>query len=242
MNGSRQHHARQQFEPPQLERMRIAAESLISCYCSLQASGGHLLSGLMEGGPPIQWEHYPADDVIDKALGYQFFYHSHSPLDRDPSLEHGHFHLFARMEQHAAGVDQLAEQRFLAALDAAPAKDASTVNLLCISVNETGVPIRLFTVNRWVTGGHLLSAEATLKLLDSFSVDTEHHRAVADWLKAMLVLFRSEIQRLLAQRDKTLRELALRQTPLLLENESAEILSSMSIDIDRQIASLVDCA
>lgn len=221
--------------PSHLDRMREAAASLICCYSSLQENGAHLLSELMEGGPPVQWAHYPEDDVIDSGLGYQFFYHSHSPMDRAPSQEHGHFHLFARLEQHAAGMDQAREDRFLSALDAKPASDANTVNLLCISIDAIGVPTSLFTVNRWVTGGHLLCADTTLALLDNFAVVTDRHHTVTGWLKAMLVLFRPQIEQMLVQRDRTLRELAGRHTPVLLENESAEILSSMAINIDRQI-------
>lgn len=226
------------IDPSDLDRMRESAESLIRCYSSLQVNGAHLLSELMEGGPPIQWEHYPTDDVVDHRHGYQFFYHSHSPMDRDASLEHGHFHLFARLERHADAIDQAREDQFLASLDATPATDANTVSLLCISVDAFGVPTSLFTVNRWVTGGHLLSAEATLKLLRNFAIDAERHRTVSGWINAMLVLFQPQVQQLLIQRDETLRVLATRQKPSLLEDESAEILSSIDINIDRQIACL----
>lgn len=58
--------------------------------------GEHLLGSLSAGQAPRQWAHYPENDAIDYATGYQWFYHSHSPEVRPGAKEHGHIHLFAR--------------------------------------------------------------------------------------------------------------------------------------------------
>ncbi len=88
--------AMNRLPPQQRNHMRAAAEDLLACYLDLAADGSHLLAEILDDDMPRQWAHYPDDDVIDRASGYQFFYHSHSPEDRDSATEHGHFHLYSR--------------------------------------------------------------------------------------------------------------------------------------------------
>ena len=51
---------------------------------------------LMVNGPPAQWERLPADDALDCAGRFQWFYHCHAPEESPGAAEHGHFHLFAK--------------------------------------------------------------------------------------------------------------------------------------------------
>lgn len=220
-------------------RMRGAATDLLACYTDLARDRSHLLAELLGAARPQQWAHYPDDDVIDQVHGYQFFYHTHSPEDRAPSAEHGHFHLFARIDRHRATIDPAAERHFLASIGGASEADATTASLLCISVDAKGVPNALFTVNRWVTGDHLLSAATTLALLDGFHIEHRRYRRVGAWIKALLTLLGPEIALLMRERDATLRA---RASPGLLEDEASELLSSMPIDIDRRIGALFDDA
>ncbi|TDN87444.1 hypothetical protein EV677_2964 [Herminiimonas fonticola] len=222
--------------PQQISHMQSAAEALLACYAELAADKSHLLSEILDDSVPRQWAHYPDDDVIDHAGGYQFFYHSHSPEDRDATAEHGHFHVFARQDVHGTGVDPNAEQEFLKRLNGELPADANTIHLLCVALDAKGVPTALFTVNRWVTGDHLLSAETTLRLLSGFSVHTQHELRISKWLTALLALFRPQIEQLLMERDKALWKLAeKRRKSGLLEDKSVELLSSIPIDIDLQI-------
>lgn len=224
----------------QLERMRGAAENLLECYVDLSSAGTHLLAEMLDGSPPRQWAHYPDDDVIDRASGYQFFYHSHAPDDRDPSLEHGHIHVFARMDVHGNAIDMNTEDDFLRRLNGEPV-EACTISLLCVSLDAKGVPNSLFTVNRWVTGDHLLSAATTRKLIPGFLVQVEQYRVMNKWLTALLTLFGPQVEQLLIERDRKLLGLANdRMAVGLLEDESVEILSSVAIDIDQQIQWLLN--
>lgn len=227
----------------QLVQMRGAAENLLECYVDLSSAGTHLLAEMLDGSPPRQWAHYPDDDVIDRASGYQFFYHSHSPDDRDLSMEHGHIHVFARMDVHGNTIEMNMEDDFLRRLNGERPVEAGTISLLCVSLDAKGVPNTLFTVNRWVTGDQLLSAATTRKLIPGFLVQVEQYRMINKWLKALLTLFWPQVEQLLIERDRTLLGLAADRIEAgLLEDESVEILSSVSIDIDKQIDWLFNVA
>jgi hypothetical protein len=220
--------------------MRLAARQVIDCYTELSAQGAHLLGDFLGDEPPRQWRHYPEDDVIDHSLGYQYFYHSHAPEDRESSEEHGHFHLFARIDNGVHLIDEGAEQRFLKRVNDRPVI-AATAGLLCISLDSRGVPSGLFATNRWVTGDHLFSAASTLRLLADFRIDTAGPPLANRWLAAMVQLFRPQIEELLMQRDRTLvRQAKLRRRSGLLDDVNLEILSHIPIDIDTQMALLGD--
>ncbi|TBR12569.1 MAG: hypothetical protein EPO43_13385 [Rugosibacter sp.] len=237
MNNEEFSLATDRLTPQQLHRMRSAAELLLECYMDLSADGSHLLAEILDDNTPRQWVHYPGDDVIDRTSGYQFFYHSHSPEDRDSTMEHGHFHVFARMDGHEHSIELDTEEDFLRHLNGEQPANTSTIHLLCVSLNAKGVPNALFTVNRWVVGDHLLSAATTLRLISSFTVQVKSCRRVSKWLAALLALFWPQIEHLLIERDRTLLGLAAgRLDAGLLEDESVEILSSVPIDIDQQIA------
>ncbi len=133
-------------------------------------------------------------------------------------------------------IDPGAEEDFLKHLNGEQSVHANTISLLCISLNAKGVPTALFTVNRWVTGDHLLSAATTLRLISGFTVQATNGLRISKWLTALLAIFWSQIEHLLIERDKTLLGLAssCREAGLL-EDESVELLSSVPIDIDQQI-------
>lgn len=220
--------------------MLKSAECLFACYERLQQEKQHLLSPILNGASPKQWAHYPDDDVIDKRSGYQYFYHSHSPDDRPGAAEHGHFHLFARLDGGIHVIDAAREKRFLRRLNSAAAVDSKTVSLLCISLDARGVPTSLFTVNRWVTGDHLLSADATLALLKGFHVKTPGFELVSEWMQALVGLFWPQIVELLRQRDRKLESViaAGRSDADLLDDNRVELLSECDTDIDLQMERL----
>jgi hypothetical protein len=76
---------------------------------------------------------------------------------------------------------------------------------VAVSVDHASRPIRLFTVNGWVTEDSWIAAPAAIQLLDRFILDGPRpSRWVNRWLAALLRLFRPEIEHLLHQRDATL--------------------------------------
>lgn len=188
--------------PLRRQEVDAAARDLLECYASLAARSAHLLDGLLRGRSPVQWRHYPARDVIDRATGFQYFYHCHAPGTRTGGPEHGHFHLFERRDP-----------------------EQTPVHLLAIALTAKGVPHALFTVNQWVTGSPLPRAHAALRALSGFEVRSAGDPLVNRWMAALLRLFRPQIAQLLAARDRRLRA-------GLTDDRNVEVLSAISIDVD----------
>lgn len=213
-------------------RLRRAAKAIVDAYSRLARDASHLLAPILDGAPPRQWQHYPAEDAIDCTRRYQWYYHSHDPQDRAGSGEHGHFHLFARLEGVANELDEKTERAFLRKLGTRR-RCASTRHLLAISMNAVGVPISLFTVNRWVTGDLPLSGAATLQLLRRMRLSTDHP-LIDSILTAVIRLHDPEIEALIAERDRSLFARAARG-PSALDDETLEVTSSVAIDVDRRL-------
>jgi len=216
---------------PDVERR--GANALVDTYRHLALTRSHLLEPILQGASPTQWEHYPGDDAISIDRRYQWYYHSHSPADRPGSIEHGHFHLFARMEGAGKRIDASTERKFLAELSE-PDSKAATRHLMGVGMSPVGVPISLFTVNRWVTGDLLLSRESTLSLLELMTLDTGYP-AIDAVLTALAALYRAEIRSLMSQRDQSLRARAVKG-PGTMDDPTVEVLSGLSLDLDKQLS------
>jgi hypothetical protein len=137
------------------------------------------------------------------------------------------------LEAAALVLDAAAESSFLGTLGASDS-DAGTRHLLAIGMNPVGVPISLFTVNRWVTGDFLLSRSSTLVLLESMELNTGYPTIDAV-LTTLSQLYRPEIRSLMSRRDAALRARAAKG-PGTLDDTRVEVLSEVSLDIDQRIA------
>lgn len=198
----------------------------------LAEHGEHLLEQLVAGSSPRQWERFPADDAIDAAGFYQWFYHCHDPEDRSgvPD-EHGHLHLFARRAlwaQHASSDDEQAFHE----LCGRPVQDSETRHLVAIGLNAKGVPISLFAVNSWVTGDLMLSAAWTARLLSEITLDTGHPK-IDRMIASVIQLCQNEILQLLVTRDAVL---ATHFAGTVLQDKTLEILAEVRLDLDVLIA------
>jgi hypothetical protein len=221
------------FAGPAGDAARAAGLHLLEIYSGLALRTENLLSSLLQGQSPRQWAHYPEDDAIDASSGYQWFYHSHSLEDRSGAVEHGHIHLFARRRRWSRRLRSKRERTF-AELTGTTDEQVNTRHLLAISFDAKGLPRSLFTVNSWVTGDLMLSAETTAELLDQMALDTGN-ADVDGIILALVRLFRIEILDLLARRDEKLFGFKRRD---VLSDESLEVLSELSIDVDSKLAQL----
>lgn len=212
---------------------KTAGLRLLETYADLARRGAHLFSGLLAGEAPTQWSHYPEDDAIDHASGFQWFYHSHSPEDRPGSAEHGHIHLFARRKLWSRQRRSAKELEFASLADD-PHNSLSTRHLLCIGFDAKGIATTLFTVNSWVTGDLMLSAPTTLTLLDRIALSTGHGEVDAV-IESVVKLCREEIRNMLEARDRLL---MVRRKPGILRDESLEVLSELYINLDGKLANL----
>jgi hypothetical protein len=139
---------------------------------------GSVVQALVRGVPVEALEHYPQGDAIDARHGYQFFYHSH----RAGSTEHGHLHLF----EHG-GTDEPA-------------------HLLAIGLDARGLPVSIFTVNHWVTGGPWRDATLTIAALQRARFDAARgHALVGRWLSSFVRLYLPVATRVVSRRDALLR-------------------------------------
>lgn len=204
---------------------------LLETYSALAQRGEHLLGSLLGGQAPRQWSHYPQDDAIDQGSGFQWFYHSHSPEDRPGSAEHGHIHLFARRKLWARRLRSARELQFAELAEGANPW-VNTRHLLTLGFDAKGIPKTLFTVNSWVTGDLMLSAETTAHLLAAMRLDTGNAH-IDGVIECVVKLCSEEIRSLLDARDQTLLS---RQAPGLLQDEGLELLSEMAIDLDAKLA------
>ncbi|TVS05755.1 MAG: hypothetical protein EA413_06385 [Cyanobium sp. PLM2.Bin73] len=163
---------------------------------------GSLVRACTGDGVVLAERHYPEDDWRDPRGGGQAYYHCHRP-----GAEHGHLHLFMRAEP-----------------------GAELTHLLAIGLDPRGLPLSLFTVNRWVAKDAWLPAGPCAELVQRFSLaGSDAHPRFSGWLEQFLRFYARTIEALLLQRDRALaaRDGSLEQA---LENRDLEIPSQVAID------------
>ncbi len=162
--------------------LAAVAEAVVGQIAAWAARGESAPARLLgPGGEFVEWAHYPQPDAIAPASAWRFFYHAHAARQR-PAAEHGHFHIFVPPPAGSAGFSHLAG----------------------ISVDARGLPLRLFTTNRWVTGEVWQPAPALIAGLRRPGLHDAEPSDVARWLDGLLILFADEIAALLLARDRRL--------------------------------------
>ncbi|WP_321339449.1 hypothetical protein [Breoghania sp.] len=220
----------------QLEAMHDAAATVLECEHVLAKSGSNVvLEVLRDQGDFLIWESYPKGDVQDPETHSQYFYHSHTP-DEMLNGENGHFHLFVRPAEIAPDM----EPWDLPGAFVPEKPEARFVHLAAISVDGAGWPLRIFTTNRWVTNETLYRADDVIGLLDHFRIALARPNwAVNQWLNAMVVLYRPQIEALIRERDVRLEAwLAEHPDSDVLEDRDLQNTSEVRIDTVAQIGAL----
>jgi uncharacterized protein DUF6969 len=234
--------------PAELAQMQAAARSLAECRRWFAAKPHGLLGEITAGELPLaEWRHYPEGEVYDPHTHAQYFYHIHPAAGR-PAGEHGHFHTFLRADGIPAGVAPLVLPETAVADAARPLPQAAPLkqgardevaHLVAIMLDPMGEPVRLFTTNRWVTGETWYRADDVVRMLDGFVIGEAGRSAVlSQWIVAMVALFRPQIVALLRTRDETVMAWRRRRRANVFEDIRLEVLSSIEIDIDAQLALL----
>ena len=215
-----------------LERMEVAATRIVDCMHALNQAAENLITVALRGSDEfLEWDHYPSGDIYDPNSHAQYYFHCHPPDER-AEPDYGHFHTFLRLP---AG--KLRSGRVHLASDPTDAVENNLCHLVAISMTSTGLPERLFTTNRWVTGECWQPASQVISLLDQFSIDLEHpSRPLNLWLTEMLVLFRPQIESLLIQRDMAVGQWQNEHRDIdVFENRELEVTSSVRISLYDQI-------
>lgn len=175
--------------------------------------------------------HYPKGDRIDHNTGAQYFYHCHR--ENFESQEHGHFHCFLRYKHLPKSI----KPTTLADWDLYI--DNPMTHLVAIGMNQFGQPIRLFTVNRWVTSEILYNAEHVVRFLKRYKmtlVDEPYWQILDKWVEGILHLFAPQIAWLHQERDRVMQEYQIKnplENPYL--DYELEELSAINIDLKQQI-------
>lgn len=215
-----------------LERMAEAGREVVECHRVLAQTGDNIVGELLrEVETFFEWNHYPDGDVYDPTSHAQFYYHAHPLGERLP--EHGHFHTFMRPKGMPSGMTPAMVPDFKMPDD----PDDALGHIIGISMDEQGLPIRLFSTNRWVTGEVWYEECDVSRLVDRFLID--HVRpswAVNRWISGMIQLFRPQIIALLVARDAMIAEWMERHPDRnVFEDRDLEVTSYTNVSIDDQM-------
>lgn len=192
-------------------------QSCVEAFADATQASGSLLQSWVQGAEVVEYEHYPPSDIIDLSSGTQFYYHAH----RTHGDEHGHLHVF--WHATASGRRSRPKQGRKVWARSAP------THMLAIALDARGLPVKLFTTNRWVTDGHWFDATQTLVCLDRCRPGpVSGHEHACAWLSHFLALYRPLIADLLERRDARLKGHGRLEDAL--NNKRLEVLSQSRID------------
>lgn len=218
-----------------LERMASASVELAEVDRVLGRTRDNVVGEILRNqGTFFEWNHYPKGDVYDDVSHAQYFYHAHPGGARDN--EHGHFHTFVRskgMPDHVKPARRKANACW-------PKGDDALSHIIGISMDPHGKPLRLFTVNRWVTGETWYRAEDVCELIDRFGIDhAQPSWPTNRWIGAMVRLFWPQVMTLVRARDATIAAWQ-RANPSadVLEDRRLEITSQVDISVEAQTAAV----
>jgi hypothetical protein len=189
----------------------------VEAFESATQAWGSLMQSWIQGANVVEYEHYPASDVVDPNTGAQFYFHAH----RSHGQEYGHLHVYwhANAQGHRSRFNRQ-KRNF---------SDDMPTHLIAIALDARGLPLKLFTTNHWVTGGHWFSAEQTLRCIDRCRLHAvEGYEDSCIWLRHFLALYRPLIARVLQQRDAKIAKYP--NLEVALNNRKLEVLSQCVID------------
>ena len=217
----------------ELERMVTAGQEILEIYRILTKTGDNVVGELLRGYDTFyEWDHYPKGDVYDRETHAQYYYHAHALDQRFPG-EHGHLHTFMRPKGMPEGLAPAEVP------DRPVPKDENDElsHLIAISMVPAGLPFRLFTTNRWVTGESWYKAADVCAMLDLFLIDHARPSWPANrWVSAMVRLFKPQIVELIEARDRSVAGWSMTR-PLneVFEDRSLEVASYMDVAVEDQI-------
>lgn len=175
--------------------------------------------------------HYPKSDRIDLQTGAQYFYHCHR--ENKESAEHGHFHCFLRYKN----IPKRIKPTPLADWDKHIHNPMT--HIVAIALNRYSQPIRLFTVNRWISSEIWYDAKYAPYFIKRFNItltDSPHWQLLDRWIEAMLKLFSPQIAWLHQERDAMMANYQINNPDRnVYDDENLEETSQISIDFKNQI-------
>ncbi len=218
----------------EIESMATAGAEVMECLMALSKTGDNVVAEALKGqGTFYEFNHYPEGDVYDSETHSQYYYHSHRPA------EHGHFHTYLRPMGMPSWIKPAPVPDFTPPED----ENDALSHIVAISMDASGLPIKLFTTNRWICGETWYRAEDVSAMIDLFAVThAQPSWPMNRWVTAMLNLFKPQITELLFERDDTVAAWQ-KKHPRgnVLEDRDLDITSEMPASLEGQITG-VDAA
>nr|WP_051131864.1 hypothetical protein [Legionella tunisiensis] len=184
----------------------------------------------------VRMNHYPKGDRIDHNTGAQYFYHCHR--EDLASNEHGHFHCFLRYKHIPKQVKPTALPDWDKNID------NPMTHLVAISMNRYGQPIRLFTVNRWISYEIWYDAKHISRFIKQYKMtlnDNPYWQVLDRWVEGMLHLFAPQIDWLYQARDAAVaHHKTIFPDNNAYEDKQIEEWSEISIDLNQQVQWLLN--
>ena len=236
-----------------LERMARAGQEILRWHDILHRSGDTVITSMLaDAMQPTAWDHIPANDVVDNTSGSQFFFHLHGEEEDDGGNGHtdhrdigetGHFHCFQRLKDPEGGMirfEPVSAARGHAVAAPAQREDGTGIaHLVALGIDAFGLPNRLFTTNRWVTGETWCPAAELIPQIDAFEISHgQPNFIVNQWMTEMIRLFQPQIACLLMARDQMLKDHGGGKLSPALNDRSIEVTSELPISVPAQTAAV----
>jgi len=162
---------------------------------------------------------YPAQRLRFGDGQWRAYYHSHSDEYPSPWEEHGHFHLFYRVDNQGNTA-------------------ADWSHVVALSMSAEGQPVRWFTVNNWVCGDRWLEAR---ELAERVRFSSQGDTPAGRWLACMTRFYRHRIVELLFARDRDLDQVGKHTSlPDALADRNIYYLADQVIDLKRELSVALD--
>lgn len=215
----------------ELKVMVATASDVMACHRVLAKTDDNVVGeALRDAGTFLEYDHYPPGDVYDPESHSQFYYHSHR------EGEHGHFHTYLRPK----GMPSWIKPAPLPDLTPPKEDNDALSHIVAISMDSHGIPIGLFTTNRWICAETWYRAEDVCTMIDFFTID--HARPswpLNRWITSMLKLFKPQITELLLERDETVAAWQKKHPKRnVYEDRELDITSHLDITLEDQVSQI----
>ena len=192
-----------------------AAESLLASLLEMAELESNPVLQVIDLAKPLQVnKKYPTELLQFNQTGWRAYYHCH-PASRAGNHrfkgEHGHFHIFVRLENTADKWSHLA----------------------ALAMDNMGQPLGWFTVNQWVTGETWQSAATLMQQLKDVPYDKQTS-LVENWLLSFVVLSHDALTQILQMRDVLLEKRQLSSSKEdydIKQDKELYLLSEVSINL-----------
>jgi hypothetical protein len=175
----------------------------------IERAGTSVMALARAGRPPGPWTLYPDENgIFDRKRHTQFYYHAHGGADH----EAGHFHTVRLFPNH-------------------------TVHLVAISMDHTGRPQALFTLNLWAIGDAYAAPDSLKRYARQYRLEPRRGDArLVRFINLMFRAFRPEIEALQEEKERAIqRYRAAHGGAAPFEDRSLEILSRVEVDVPRSL-------